>query len=185
MRKMIAITISVLIVLFICTSVNAEDSSDTGNWKFNLAPFYLWAVNMDGEITAGTTTSPVVADFNELASNLEAAFIVHFEGMHKKGWGFLFDVNYLTLSGQETIPAPVPVTLDVNFTTAMTELAGIYRFSRGENTFDVIGGGRYYSLDPEINITSTAPLWYHLDTGLLAKAHGSDILNIHAVLTDL
>jgi len=83
MRKMIAITISVLIVLFIFTTVNAGESSDTGDWDFNLAPFYLWAVNMDGDMTTGTTTTPVVADFNDLVSNLEALFTVHFEGMHK------------------------------------------------------------------------------------------------------
>jgi hypothetical protein len=55
---MIGITISVLIVLFICTMANAGESPDTGDWDFNLAPFYLWAVSMDGEITTGTTTTP-------------------------------------------------------------------------------------------------------------------------------
>ena len=163
MRKMIGITISVLIILFICTMANAGESPDTGDWDFNLAPFYLWAVSMDGELTTGTTTTPVVADFNDLASNLEALFTVHFEGMHKNEWGFLVDVNYLTLSGQETIPVPVPVTLDVDFTGVLTELAAIYRFSFGENAFDVIGGARYYSLEPEINITSALPLPSRID----------------------
>ena len=83
--------------------------------------------------------------------------------MHKNGWGFLIDVNYLTLNGQETIPIPVPVTLNVDFTSVMTELAGIYRFSFGENAFDVIGGARYYSLEPEINITSSLPLPSKID----------------------
>lgn len=83
--------------------------------------------------------------------------------MHKNEWGFLVDVNYLTLSGQETIPVPVPVTLDVDFTGVLTELAAIYRFSFGENAFDVIGGARYYSLEPEINITSALPLPSRID----------------------
>jgi len=163
MRKMIAIIISVVILLFICTTVNGGESSDTGDWEFNLAPFYLWAVSMDGEMTTGTTTTPVVADFKDLASALEVIFTVHFEGMHKAGWGFLVDVNYLTLNDQQTMPSPVPVSLDIDFTSVLTELAGIYRFSLGENAFDVIGGARYYSLEPEINITSTLPLPSKID----------------------
>ena len=163
MRKIIVTGLGVLLIVFICTAAYAGDTSDRGDWKFNLAPFYLWAVSMDGEMTTGTNTTPVVADFKDLASSLEALFTVHFEGMHKTGWGFLVDVNYLTLSGQQTIPNPVPVALDVDFTSVMTELAGIYRFSLGENTFDVIGGARYYSLEPEINITSAAPLPSRID----------------------
>lgn len=158
MRKIIVKGLGVLLMVFICTAAYAGDTSDTGDWEFNLAPFYLWAVSMGGEMTTGTNTTPVEADFKDLASGLKALFTVHFEGTHKTGWGFLIDANYLTIGGQQTIPTPVPVALDVDFTSVMTELAGIYRFSLGENAFDVIGGARYYSLEPEINITSTLPL---------------------------
>lgn len=157
------IGLGVLLIMFICTTAYAGDTSDTGDWKFNLAPFYLWAVSMDGEMTTGTTTTPIVADFDDIASSLESIFTVHFEGMHKAGWGLLIDVEYLDLGGQQTMTTPVSADLDVNFTTVMTELAGTYRFSLGENAFDVIGGARYYSLEPEINITSAAPLPSRID----------------------
>jgi len=158
MRSTIVKAIGSLLLVLIFTAAYAEDTPDKGDWKFNLSPFYLWAVSMDGEMTTGTITTPVVADFKDLASNLETIFTLHFEGMHQTGWGFLVDVEYFNLSGQQTMPSPVPVSLDIDFTSVMTELAGIYRFSLGENVFDIIGGARYYSLEPEINITSTLPL---------------------------
>ena len=154
MRKMIAITISVLIVLFICTTANAGESSDTGDWKFNLAPFYLWAVSMDGDMTVMGNTAPLKADFREIASNLEALFTGHFEGMHNSGWGFLTDISYLNLGAQQTTPGP---TMDVDFTTIMTEFAAVYRFSLGANALGLIGGIRYYELDAEIDVVGVPP----------------------------
>jgi hypothetical protein len=154
MRKMTAITISVLIVIFICTTANAGKSSDTGDWDFNLAPFYLWAVSMDGDLTVMGNTAPLKADFGEIASSLEGLFTVHFEGMHQSGWGFLTDVSYLNIGDQQTTPGP---TLDVDFTTVMAELAGVYRFNLGDNAFDLFAGIRYYTLEVEIDVVGVPP----------------------------
>jgi hypothetical protein len=154
MRKIIAITISVLIVLFICTTANAGESSGTGNWKFDMAPFYLWAVSMDGDLTTMGNTAPLQVDFDEIVDNLEGIFTVHFEGMHDSGWGFLTDVSYINISDQQTSPGP---TLDVDFTNVMMEIAGIYRFSLGANALDLIGGIRYYELDAEIDVVGVPP----------------------------
>ena len=57
MRKILVIGIGALLIVFICTAAYAGDTSDKGDWKFNLAPFYLWAVSMDGEMTTGTNTT--------------------------------------------------------------------------------------------------------------------------------
>ena len=154
MRKRIAITISVVIVLFMCGSAHTADTSENGDWKFNLAPFYLWAVSMDGDMTVMGTTAPLKADFKEIASSLEGLFTLHFEGMHNSGWGFLTDVSYLNINGQQTTPGP---TLDVDFTTVMAEFAGIYRFRLESNALDLIGGIRYYDLAAEIDVVGVPP----------------------------
>lgn len=151
---MTAITVSVLIVLFICSTVNAGESSDTGDWKFNLAPLYLWAVSIDGDMTVKGTTAPLQIDFDEIVDNLEALFTVHFEGMHNSGWGFLTDASYINIGDQQTTPGQ---TLDVDFTTVMVEFAGTYRFSLGANALDLIGGIRYYDLDTEIDVVGVPP----------------------------
>ena len=145
-------------VLLIPAALSAQDASPKEkNWEFNLAPFYLWAVSMDGDMTVKGNTSSLQPDFSEIASNLEGIFTVHFEGMHNSGWGFLTDVSYLNLGGQQTTPGPLPITLDVDFTNVMVELAGVYRISLGENALDLIGGIRYYGLDTEIDVIGAPP----------------------------
>ena len=83
-------------VIFTPSVLNAQDTlSKEKDWLFNLSPFYLWGVTIDGDVTSGTNTVPVDAPFSNLVDNLEAAFIVHFEFMHKSNWGFIVDINYL------------------------------------------------------------------------------------------
>ena len=145
-------------VMFTPTALNAQDTlPKEKNWEFNLAPFYLWAVSIDGDLTTMGNNQQLKADFNDIASNLEGIFTVHFEGMHKSGFGFLTDVEYLNLGGQQATPGPAPLTLDVDFTLVMAELAGIYRIKLDENALDLIYGGRYYGLDTEIDIVGPPP----------------------------
>ena len=145
-------------VMFTPAALNAQDTvSKEKNWDFNLAPLYLWAVSVDGDLTAMGNNQQVKADFSEIADSLEGIFTVHFEGMHKSGWGFLTDVEYLNLGGQQTTPGPLPLTLDVDFTLVMAELAGIYRFKLDDNALDLIFGIRYYGLDTEIDVVGIPP----------------------------
>ena len=144
------------IVMFTPPALNAQDTlSKEKNWDFNLAPFYLWATSIDGNLTVMGNNQQLKADFNELTDSLEAFFTVHFEGMHKSGWGLLTDVSYLNFEGQQTTPGPLPLTLDGDFTLVMAELAGVYRLEMNENAFDLIGGVRYYALDAEIDIVGS------------------------------
>jgi hypothetical protein len=40
------------IIMFAPAALSAQDTlPKEKNWEFNLAPFYLWAVNMDGDMT--------------------------------------------------------------------------------------------------------------------------------------
>jgi hypothetical protein len=146
------------IAMFSPSVLTAQDTSPKEkNWEFNLAPFYLWAVSVDGDLTVMGNTQQLKADFDEITSGLEGVFTVHFEGMHKSGFGFLTDVEYLNLGGQQTTPGPLPLTLDVDFTLVMAELAGIYRFNLNENALDLIYGVRYYGLDTEIEVVGAPP----------------------------
>ena len=150
----IFLSIFTLMVLICGSTVYSGDTSGSDEWEFNLAPFYLWAVSIDGDLTTMGNNQQLKADFSEIASNLEAIFTAHFEGMHKSGWGFLTDVEYLNLGGQQTTPGP---TMDVDFTLVMTELAGVYRFNLDDNALDLIGGIRYYGLDAEIDVVGAPP----------------------------
>ena len=126
------------VIVFLLTSTAFGQDKDT--WEFNLAPLYLWAINMDGDMTVMGNTASIQADFNKITSKLEKIFTVHFEGMHNSGWGFLTDVSYLNLGDQQTTPESL--TIDVDFTNLMVELAGVYRFNLEKNDLDLIGGIR-------------------------------------------
>ena len=85
--RIIFIAFLVFVIFVVNPSVMAAEVEDGKNWQFNLAPFYLWAFTMDGNLTSGIATVPVQIPVSDMVDNLEAAFIVHFEGMHKNKWG--------------------------------------------------------------------------------------------------
>ena len=99
-------------------TVHAADNPAQDNWQFNLAPFYLWGINIDGDVKSGPITALVDVPFSDVFDNLEAAFIVHFESMYKNQWGFLVDVNYLDLESDMTLPRGISQHVDLNLTVA-------------------------------------------------------------------
>ncbi len=55
-----ALVILMTLIVFIPAAMGSETSKrESKNWEFNLAPFYLWGVGIDGDVTAGTNTVPV------------------------------------------------------------------------------------------------------------------------------
>ena len=129
---------------------------ETDNWEFRLAPFYLWAMDMDGDAVIGGNTASVDVSFDEIADNLEKAFIVHFEGMHQSNFGFLVDINYVSLHGSQTNLALK--TLDVNMDMTIAEFSALYRMQMDEHAFDLIAGMRYVNIDMNVKISSVGPL---------------------------
>ncbi len=75
---------SVFLLLLISTvlvrgfnhTAQAEDKSSGSDWEFALAPFYLWAVSLDGDVVVGPQGNSVSMDFGDIFENLEAAFIL-------------------------------------------------------------------------------------------------------------
>jgi hypothetical protein len=152
------IVASFVFFMFLCPLAHAEDSSGTKNWEFGLAPMYLWATNLGGELTVKAQTQSLELDFDEIFDKLEAVFTLHFEGLYKKKWGFLFDFNYIDISDSITTPGPGAANINVDFENNIVELGGIYRFyEKGPHIFEGLGGARFTNLDAEINITGGPP----------------------------
>lgn len=129
---------------------------ETANWEFNLAPFYLWAMDMSGDATVGQNESAVDVSFDTITDNLEAAFIVHFEGIHQSNFGFLVDINYVSLHGSQTNLELK--TIDVHMDMTIAEFSALYRMQMDEHAFDLISGMRYVNIDMDIKISSLGPL---------------------------
>lgn len=149
-----ALGLATILIVVGAATVQAADTLDQDNWQFNLAPFYLWGISIDGDLSVGTKqvpanlTIPVEIPFNDIFDALEAAFIVHFEGMHKSNWGFLVDVDYLKM-GNDFSNAQ-GIGLDVDFEVTLAEVAGQYRVKRDAHNFDALFGLRGYSMSPEV-----------------------------------
>lgn len=159
-RKPVFILVVVTIIVMILSLksyANAEPNES--DWEFNLAPFYLWAVNIDGDLTIGPATAPVEVQFEDVFDSLEGAFIVHFESVYKARWGFLFDVNYLDLENNMSLPMGISQNVGLNLTLA--EFSGFYRHHVDTHAVDFIAGVRYVDMDANITVVGGPTL---LDT---------------------
>ena len=99
MKKLITATLIGVMLACFSVSAFAGEQAEEGNWDFNLAPLYLWMVDMEGDLGIGPAdVTGVDVPFSDLFDNLESIFTVHFEAMHRSNWGFFLDYSGLDIS---------------------------------------------------------------------------------------
>lgn len=126
-------------------------SQEESNWEFNLAPLYLWAISIDGDMGIRGTTSNVNVDFSDVWDNLEGVLTVRFNGLYKKKYGFAFDYNYLDLGTEKITDL---VNTDISFKSQIINLAGTYRFMDGDHQLDGVAGIRYTILEAGVRLNN-------------------------------
>lgn len=156
MKKLITTALMVVMLAFFSASVFAGEQAEEGNWDFNLAPLYLWMVDMEGDLGIGPVNTGVNVDFGTIFDNLEAVFTVHFEAMHRSNWGLFFDYNYLDVGGSGPGPQGL-TTINIDMTATIMEFGGVYRIENGPHNFDMLGGLRYTKLEPDVTRTPIPP----------------------------
>ena len=124
-------------------------SQEESNWEFNLAPLYLWAISIDGDMGIRGRTSSASVEFSDIWDNLEGVFTVRFNGLYRKKYGFIFDYNYLDLGTEKVTDL---VNVDVGLKSQIINLAGSYRFLNGDHTLDGVAGIRYMNLEAGIEL---------------------------------
>ena len=158
MRRIFQVCIIVLFVVSVWGLAHAEEkATETENWKWNVAPFYLWAMSINGDTQMGSTSGELNINFRDILDKLDAAFIVNFQGLYRNKWGFLFDYNYIKLSDSGVIPTngvppgvPPSINASMDLKINIAELVGFYHLDQVTHSFDFIAGGRYTSFAPEI-----------------------------------
>ena len=152
LRRIICFAAAVLFSVSLCTITFAEEpSSETKNWEWNLAPFYLWAVTLEGDQTVGDDTGDIEIDFSDVVDKLKAAFIFNFQGVYQNQWGFMFDYMYINLSDDDT--NRIGINKDVDVKLNMAELDGFYRWNYLKHKFDGRLGLRLISMDTTVTVT--------------------------------
>ena len=131
--------------------LQAEETTGDGNWDFTLAPVYLWAVSLDGDVAFGQQENSVSLDFGDIFDNLEAAFIVHFETIYKRHFGFMLDINYIDISGSGSTPVS---EIDLDLDTTIAEAALYYRWYRDAHTFDIMAGALYSNVEQDVKFSN-------------------------------
>jgi len=120
------VVLAMIVAVAAAAPVGAQDQSD--KWQFQIAPLYLWAVNVDGTMTVrDVLDNDFSVDFSDAISNLEMAFTVHFEA-RKGRWGLLADASYLNFSGTQDIDTPGQEA-DIEVENMLLEGAAGYEFS--------------------------------------------------------
>jgi len=158
MRLKAAITVLMILVL-LCPVALAEDAESdteaTKNWEWSLAPMYLWAASIDGDMTVKGIKVDVEESFSDIVSNLDGALTFHFEGVHKQRWGFFADLMYIRLQPDDESTPIGDISIDYEETLA--EIGGFYRYTTGAHAFDGLGGLRYASMKGELGLPGPLP----------------------------
>ncbi len=147
---------ALFVVISAATGAFASENEKQNDWEFNLAPFYLWGINIDGDLSAGPVSAPVKVPFEDIFDSIEAVFIVHFETVYKAQWGFLVDVNYLDLENKMNLPMGISQNVDLNMTLA--EFSGFYRLQRDAHIFDFVAGLRFIEMENTVSIVGGSTL---------------------------
>ncbi len=124
--------------------------ADSDEWQFTIAPLYLWAVGIEGDVSIGPVTAPVDVSFRDLFDNLSGAFTLHVEA-RKKEWNVLADYMFVGLEPDATLSTGTP--LDVNLDMQIGELGGTYLLTKSSPFVEVLAGARYQNID--MKATST------------------------------
>ena len=118
-EKLLVLFVYSAIVLFPATAMCQEEK----DWDFELAPFYLWAISIDGDMGIRGRTASVQVDFSEVWDNLQGVFTVRFNAVYRNKFGVFLDYNYLDL-GKEQLNNFI--NIDVDFKSQILNLAATY-----------------------------------------------------------
>jgi len=147
----VKITLCVLLsaILFSTATVSAQDDN---NWDFELAPLYLWAINIEGDTGVRGKTGSTRVNFGDIWGSLEGVFTLRFNAVYKKKFGMIFDYNYLDLGTERGTDV---VAFEVGLKSQIVNLAGTYRLLDGVHQLTGLAGIRYNALEVEIDFIGT------------------------------
>ena len=140
-------TVLLALILLLIPVYGAADQQ--GDWEFSLAPLYLWAMSIEGDLGVRARNAQASVGFDQIWDNLEGVFTVRFNTLYKRKFGLVFDYNYLDL-GTEAVTDLVKAS--ASFKSQIINLAGSYRFIDGPHTLDGAVGIRYTKLETKIQL---------------------------------
>lgn len=129
----------------------SEDKKDT-KWEFIIVP-YLWIMGIEGDVTVKGRNAEVDVSFDDILDDLDLTSVNHFIARRGK-WEFFIEPNYMKLSSEGEVGT---INVDVETEMLLLEFGAFYRLGtwggRLPVSLDVLGGGRYWHIDNEIDVS--------------------------------
>lgn len=138
--------------------------SPSNKWHFAILP-YLWMMGINGKTAIKGRTANLNVSFGDIWDNLDFAAEVHIEAWRDR-FGFFIDTSFAKISLKKDVDLRFDKTLTAKFITRffLGEFGGFYRAgtwplggagskTNTSLTLDLIGGGRYWYLKNELDIT--------------------------------
>ncbi len=142
--SVLLVTASILVLISPATA-----AADDG-WDWFLAPFYLWAVDLNGTQGFGNVTTDVDTKFEDLYPDIETNLTLYFEGVKNQRWGFILNLSYTDIESTQTV---LNTEIKSGLTAPIYELDGFYRLGDGPHLFDLLFGLRYYDVENRVAFT--------------------------------
>jgi hypothetical protein len=111
--------------------------------------FYLWAPDMQGDLTVGGATTEADADFDDLFDNLDSTFGLHFEVFQRQQAGAWFDINWLNIRQEPDFSGG---SGSIEQALGLVEVGAAKRWQHGMSWIDFLVGLRWVRLESEIDI---------------------------------
>lgn len=150
----------IMTLTLVCAALTprAAAAQQQDGWTFSLVPLYFWMSELDGRMTAGPVTVPILLEFSQAKDNLAGAFSFHFEA-GKGRWGVMTDLNFIKLATNATFAVGpsggLAVAGDAELDNVMFE-GGVIYLVNPDRRFGILGGVRTYTLSPKITFSGPA-----------------------------
>ena len=148
MQKKAFLLASALALTFILLPWSETKAAERA-WEYTLTP-YIWTVSLDGEIGAKGLTASVDADFSDLLTYVDKAFMLAFVA-HSDRWSA--GANYFTVGLEDAIDLRRSV-IDAQVDQTIVDAFGAYRPGNWQR-LRVLFGLRYYDINTDITFSGS------------------------------
>jgi len=149
-RRLCVVLCSIVLAVLSPRAAFAQTSS---GWQFDLSPLYFWAPSTSGNLAInGKSDIPVYMSFADAKDKLAGAFTFHGEA-RKQRFGFLGDVNFISLSSDVNYTTPLlslPIAGHLELDQVLVNAKGMYEVKSGSR-FYVVGGVRTMTISPNVH----------------------------------
>lgn len=125
--------------------IQTPTENSINDWSYQLEP-YIFASQISGTTQIGRLPKlDIDVDFGTIVENLDFAAMLHFEALHKNGWGIWLDYGFMNLSSD--ITGPFAGKNDAEIHQGILEAFAMYRQPLSNGYIDYLAGISWWKND--------------------------------------